>query len=111
MKIPPFIIELVKRVATNNPTFFKWVQGISALVAVAAFVPDLLAYLDIESPSWLEILHDKAIKIGALTAILMGQLPNAEPKKVPDEEPISGLTVGGRPDDRNPPPPPPPTNP
>lgn len=81
MKIPPFIIELVQRFATNNPKFFKVIQVISALVAVVAFIPDLLAYLDITSPSWLEVAHDKAVKIGALTAIILAQLPNDQPQK------------------------------
>lgn len=76
MKIPPFIIELIQRVATNNPKFFKVIQVISAAVAIVAFIPDLLVYLEITSPFWLELLHDKAVKIGALTAVIMAQLPN-----------------------------------
>jgi len=80
MKVPPFIIELVQRFATKNPSFFKVIQTISAAVAIVAFIPDLLGYLEIPSPSWLELLHDKAIKIGALTAIILAQLPN-EAKK------------------------------
>lgn len=81
MKVPQFLTELLQRFATNNPTFFKWVQTISGAVAIVAFIPDLLAYLDIASPSWLEVLHSKAVKIGALTAIIMAQLPNANDKK------------------------------
>lgn len=81
MKIPPFITELVQRFATNNPKFFKIIQAISGTVAIVAFIPDLLSYLDIPSPLWLGILHDKAIKIGALTAIILAQLPNEQPTK------------------------------
>jgi xanthine/uracil permease len=80
MKIPTFIIELIQRVATKNPKFFQVIQAISATVAFVAFIPDLCAYLDIASPSWLELLHDKAIKIGALTAVIMAQLPNEQPQ-------------------------------
>ena len=81
MKIPPFITELVQRFASKNPTFFKWIQYVSAAVAFVAFIPDLAAYLELPSPAWLEILHDKAIKIGALTAVIMAQLPNEQPSK------------------------------
>ena len=81
MKIPTFIIELIQRFATSNPKFFKVIQAISAAVAIVAFIPDLLVYLDIASPSWLELLHDKAVKIGALTAVIMAQLPNEQPSK------------------------------
>lgn len=80
MKVPSILTELLQRFATKNPKFFKWIQGISAAVAIVAFIPDLLAYLEIPSPTWLDFLHDRAIKIGALTAVIMAQLPN-ETKK------------------------------
>lgn len=81
MKIPPVIIEFLQRVLSDNPKFFKWVQVVSAIVAIVAFVPDVLGFLEIPTPSWLEILHDKAIKVGALTAIIVAQLPNPSDKK------------------------------
>lgn len=81
MKIPPVIIEFLQRVLSDNPKFFKWVQVVSAIVAVIAFMPDLFGFLEIPAPSWLSVLHDKAIKAGALTAILVAQLPNPNDKK------------------------------
>ena len=76
MKFPPFLIELIKRVATKNPKFFQLIQLVSGAIAIVAFLPDLASYLDFTLPSWANVLHDKAIKIGSLTAILMAQLPN-----------------------------------
>lgn len=81
MKIPPVLIELLQRLLSENPKFFKWIQAVSGIVAVIAFVPDVFAFLEIPSPSWLEVLHDKTVKVGALTAILMAQLPNPNDKK------------------------------
>jgi xanthine/uracil permease len=81
MKVPPFIIELLQRFATRNPNFFKVIQTISFAVGVVAFIPDLLDYLEIPSPLWMELLNDKAVKIGALTAVIMAQLPNDQPSK------------------------------
>ena len=81
MKIPPVLIELLQRLLSENPKFFKWIQLVSGIVAVIAFVPDVFAFLEIPSPSWLEVLHSSAIKVGALTAILMAQLPNPSNKK------------------------------
>lgn len=81
MKVPPVVIELMQRIASDNPTFFKWVQFVSAVIGIIAFVPDLFSYLEITSPSWLEVLHTKAVKVGALTAILMAQLPNPNDNK------------------------------
>jgi xanthine/uracil permease len=80
MKLPSFLIELVKRFATNNPKFFKGIQVLSGIIAIIAFLPDLASYLEFELPTWLNLLHDKAIKIGSLTAILMAQLPNEQSK-------------------------------
>jgi len=81
MKVPQFLVELLQRFATKNPSFFKWIQTISGAVAIVAFIPDLLAFLDIAAPSWLDVLHDKTVKVGALTAILVAQLPNPNDKK------------------------------
>lgn len=81
MKVPKVIIELVQRLASDNPKFFKWVQFVSAVVGIIAFIPDVFAFLDIAVPEWLTILNDKAVKAGALTAILMAQLPNPNDKK------------------------------
>ena len=80
MKVPQFLVELLQRFATKNPSFFKWIQTISGAVAIVAFIPDLLAFLDIAAPSWLDVLHDKTVKVGALTAIIMAQLPNEQKK-------------------------------
>ena len=80
MKVPQFLVELLQRFATKNPSFFKVIQTISAAVAIVAFIPDLAAYLEIGLPEWVTVLNDKAVKIGALTAVIMAQLPN-EAKK------------------------------
>jgi len=80
MKVPPVVIELFKRIASDNPKFFKLIQVISAVVAVVAFIPDLLAFLEIAAPSWLDVLHDKTVKVGALISIFIAQLPNADKK-------------------------------
>lgn len=81
MKVPPVVIELLKRIASDNPKFFKWIQLVSTAVAIVAFIPDVLAFLDIASPEWLEVLHSKAVKVGALTAVIVAQLPNPSDKK------------------------------
>ena len=81
MKIPPVLIELLQRLLSENPKFFKWIQAVSAVVAVVAFIPDLFTFLDIPHPSWIEVLNDKAVKVGALTAVIMAQLPNPSVKQ------------------------------
>ena len=81
MKIPPVLIELLQRLLSENPKFFKWIQAVSAVVAIVAFIPDVFAFLEIPAPSWLEVLHSSSIKVGALTAVIMAQLPNPSVKQ------------------------------
>ena len=76
--LPPVLIELIQRLRTSNPTFFKWVQYVSGIVAGIAYLPDLAAFLTIPVPNWLTILNVAAIKVGAITAIIMAQLPNKD---------------------------------
>lgn len=80
--VPPILKEFIDRVLTENPKFFKYIELLSYFVALVAFVPDILIFLDVPVPAFLETLHDKAIKVGAITAALMARLPNKtnEPK-------------------------------
>lgn len=78
--IPQPILELVQRLFSKNPTFFKYVQLVAAVVACISFLPDLLSYLSITSPHWLLVIDTVAVKVGALVAMVISQLPNAEPK-------------------------------
>lgn len=81
-QVPPILKEFIDRVLTENPKFFKYIELVSYLVALIAFLPDVLSFLEVPIPSFLETLHDKAIKVGAITAALMARLPNKtnEPK-------------------------------
>ena len=74
--IPQPILELVNRLFTKNPTFFKYVQLVAVIVACISFFPDLLSYLSISSPHWLIAVDTVAVKVGALVAMLIAQLPN-----------------------------------
>ena len=80
MKVPPFIIELVQRFATSNPVWAKRIQLASLIVGVLAWLPELFQFLEIQQSDWMEILHNKFVKIGSLLALIMAQLPNAEKK-------------------------------
>lgn len=74
--IPQPILELVQRFFSANPTFFKYIQLVAAVVACISFFPDLLSYLSISSPHWLIAVDTVAVKVGALVAMLIAQLPN-----------------------------------
>ncbi len=80
MKIPPFITAAIQRFVTNNPVWAKRIQAASLLVAFLAWLPELLQFLEIPQSDWMEVLHNKFVKIGSVLALILAQIPN-EPKK------------------------------
>ncbi len=76
--VPSFLVDLIQRLFTAKPQFFKYIQIFSGVIALIAFVPDIFAMLDINAPAWLSILNEKSIKAGALMTLLMAQLPNKQ---------------------------------
>ena len=87
--IPQPILELIQRFFSANPTFFKYVQLVAVIVACISFFPDLLTYLNVQSPSWLVKVDTVAVKVGALVAVLIAQLPNANPPALPPTPPAA----------------------
>ena len=82
--IPKPILEFVSRLFSKNPTFFKYVQAISAIVLVVGYVPEIFSFLEISSPLWITKVVAISLKVGGAVAFLMAQLPNADK---PTEEP------------------------
>lgn len=80
MKQPKFIIELLGRLFSSNPKFFKALQIVAAAVVVITEMPDLLELLSIKVPAWIAALENKALTLNALIIALMAQLPNDEKK-------------------------------
>lgn len=76
MKQPKFIIELLGRLFSSNPKFFKVLQIVAAAVVVITEIPDLLELLSIKVPTWVAALENKALTWNALIIALMAQLPN-----------------------------------
>ena len=81
MKIPPFISSVIQRFLTDNPLWAKRIQAASLVLMVLAWTPELLSYLEIPSPDWLEVAHNKIVKIGSLVALVLAQLPNPSVKQ------------------------------
>jgi len=76
--LPPVLIELIQRIFASNPKFFKWVQYFSGIIALVAYLPDFAQFLSIPVPNWLTVLNIATVKAGAITAIIMAQLPNQD---------------------------------
>jgi protein-S-isoprenylcysteine O-methyltransferase Ste14 len=81
-----FFVQMVQRFLRKNPKFFQIIQYISVGVMALSFLIDFLQSSNINLPAWVSWLGDFSIKIGAITALLMGQLPNQDnpPKDVTD---------------------------
>jgi len=80
MKIPTFITELLQRFFTANPVWAKRIQAASLIIGLLAWLPELLQFLEIPQSAWMEVLHNKFVKIGSVLALIIAQLPN-EAKK------------------------------
>ncbi len=83
--LPPIIIELLQRFAKKNPSFFKYIQYVSAAIAVFSFLPEITSFLGIDLPTWFDVFNVTLLKVGSITAIIMAQLPNETPIKKNDE--------------------------
>lgn len=82
MKQPKFIIELLGRLFSSNPKFFKALQIVAAVIVVITEIPDLLQFLSVKVPNWVAVLENKALTWNALIIALMAQLPNEDNKPV-----------------------------
>lgn len=74
-----FFVELLKRLFSKNPKFFKWIQ-IAAIVLGAASV--LFSFLESQSvnlPGWMDVISAAVVKILAAITLLIAQLPNQDP--------------------------------
>lgn len=74
-------MEMLTRLMTNNPKFFKKVQIASLVLgAVTAVVMYLKSSGLYPVPAWLEILDSTSVLVGSAIATVMAQLPNDTPK-------------------------------
>lgn len=71
-------LQLLQRVFADNPKFFKVIQWVSITIAAISFLFDFLTETGVQIPNWLVWLNTTAIKVGAITAIIMAQLPNKD---------------------------------
>jgi hypothetical protein len=78
MKIPPFLLELVARLFSQNPTFFRVIQILSAITVIITGLPDFLSSIGVSLPENLLILENKTIAIASIVAMIIAQLPKKD---------------------------------
>lgn len=69
-----FLKELILRLGTKQPKFFKIIGIISMATALATGLPGLFDELHIHLPSWATILQNRIIGIAATTAFFIAKL-------------------------------------
>lgn len=74
-------VQFLQRLFTANPKFFKYVQYMSIVIAAISFLMDAFHQFGAAVPAWLQWLNTSAIKVSAITAIIMAQLPNKDVNK------------------------------
>ena len=73
-----FFIDLIVRLLSKNPKFFKWIQ-IGAIV-LAAISGALNALPSDSVPPFLVWLKSSVVWVSSVVAIIIAQLPNQTPK-------------------------------
>lgn len=81
----PFLIDLIKRIAKDNPRFFKIIQlvavGVGAVSAAFSFIDKTHTAL----PPWLCWLEHSEVWVSSIVAAILAQLPNSTVNQVADQ--------------------------
>ncbi|RWZ86782.1 MAG: hypothetical protein EO766_13325 [Hydrotalea sp. AMD] len=78
-----FWIQLIERLFSSNPKFFKYIQYVSLAISAITGLPDLLGYFGIHlTGTWL-VFENKIIAISGIVAALIAQLPNPNTPATP----------------------------
>lgn len=86
-KFSPFIGEMVGRFFQGKPKFFQVVQNISLAVGAVSGVLLYLNQNGVQLPSEIAWLGDWVAVVGAITAVIIAQLPVPNPEPAKDAEP------------------------
>jgi len=79
MKKNNFFIDLIIRLGSKNPKFFRYIQYVSIGIAAVTSIPELLEFLGIPIAGNLLILQNKTLTICAILSAIIAQLPNETP--------------------------------
>ena len=75
-----FIAEFSVRLFSKKPKFFAIIQGIATVIGSLAAVLAYLHGTDIILPDWTNKISEVNVIVGSIVAMIIAQLPNADPK-------------------------------
>lgn len=70
-----FLAELVNRLFSKTPWFFKVIQIVSGLTVLVAGLPGFLETIGIPLPAALTLLESKVVAISAIVSLFISSLP------------------------------------
>jgi Na+/glutamate symporter len=72
-----FLVEIISRLMTKNPRFFKKLQVASVVLGgLSAVVMYLKSSGMYPVPAWLEVLDSMTVLVASVIATVIAQLPN-----------------------------------
>lgn len=74
-----FFAELVSRLFSKTPAFFKVIQVVSVIVTIVTGLPSLLESFGITLPTAFTTLESKAVAIAGVVSLFISSLPVATP--------------------------------
>ena len=69
-----FLREMIQRLGTKSPKFFRVIGIVSAAAALVTGLPGLFQELGITLPAWAEIAQSKTISIAATVSFFISKL-------------------------------------
>jgi hypothetical protein len=85
-----FLTELVVRLRSKSPLFFKILQWISIAVTLITGLPEFLTWAGVQNlPDWFTLLQSKVASIAALVGLFLAGLPVDQP--LPTDQPVSNV--------------------
>jgi hypothetical protein len=79
-----FWVEFIKRLLSDNPKFFKYIQWVSLAVSAITGLPELLTYFGVHLTGYWLTFENKTLAACGLVALLLSRLPNADPNTKAD---------------------------
>lgn len=77
--IVKYVAELISRLFSKTPAFFKVIQVVSVLVTIVTGLPTILESVGITLPAPFSSLESKVVAIAGLVSLFISSLPVSTP--------------------------------
>lgn len=74
-----FWLQLIQRLSSDNPKFFKYIMWASLACSAITGIPELLDFFGVHLTGVWAVLENKSLAVAGLVAALIAKLPNNTP--------------------------------